>query len=276
MRKRNIIICVCVIAAIMAVCLINLSASSVLTSSVSRVANWQDNDGYNYSNIDVKIKNTSSSVVTDWTVTLDMPNDAVIFNSWNGDFSLSGNKLTIRPVSYNKAIEGNSEISVGFIFKAKSNELPKGDDTSYDKILKDSQDTSSKGGNITVDVKKDTSWNGGGKEFTQMTVTLKNESSEYATNWVANIGVPDGASINQAWGCKASISDNKIKATAVDYTQNIEPNSSVCFGIVVQTDKIYIPAEYNVTVSADHTDEKPEITYNNNNNNNNSSDNNKD
>ncbi|MBR1736788.1 MAG: cellulase family glycosylhydrolase [Firmicutes bacterium] len=275
MRKRNIIICVCVIAAIMAVCLINLSASSVLTSSVSRVANWQDNDGYNYSNIEVKIKNTSSSTVTDWEVTLDMPGDSTIFNSWNGDFSLSGNKLTIKPASYNTAIAGNSEISVGFIFKAKSNELPKSDDPSYDKILKDPQDTSSKGGNVTVDIKKDTSWNGGGKEFTQLTVTLKNESSKYATNWLVNIGVPDGASINQAWGSKASISDNKIKATCVDYTQNIEPNSSVSFGIVVQTDKIYIPAEYEVTVSADHTDEKPEITYNNNsdNNNNNNSDN---
>lgn len=101
------------------------SANSGNTSAEIKLDNSWDNGsgkGYQYT---VKIKNTSSSAIKDWSVTVDFGTNVSIDNSWNGTISVNGNKVVIKSVDYNNEIPGNGNAEVGIIIIASGSVNPK-------------------------------------------------------------------------------------------------------------------------------------------------------
>ncbi len=68
--------------------------------------------GYQYKLV---IKNTSSSAVKNWKITIAYDKSISLDNSWNGNYAVNGTKLTVTPVDYNKEIAAGSSVEVGFI-----------------------------------------------------------------------------------------------------------------------------------------------------------------
>lgn len=82
--------------------------------NIEKNNSWEQ-DGVKCTQYDGCIKNSTSDVGKDWKVVVTIPEGAKINDSWNGNYDISGNQLTITPVDYNKEIPGQAEITFGFI-----------------------------------------------------------------------------------------------------------------------------------------------------------------
>lgn len=82
--------------------------------SVVNSSSWENN-GMFCAQFDGTIKNTADEAAKDWKVTMDVPEGAVLENSWNGTCTLKGNMLEITPADYNNEIGAGQEITFGFI-----------------------------------------------------------------------------------------------------------------------------------------------------------------
>lgn len=91
----------------------NLKA--VLTLSGS----WES-DGKKVYQYRLEITNNSDEAIEDWKVEAEFEDKIELSDNWNGTFKVSGKKLIIKPVDYNKKIEGNARTSdIGFTVSVK-------------------------------------------------------------------------------------------------------------------------------------------------------------
>jgi len=67
------------------------------------------------------VSNTGNAPCSAWTLTVDVPKDAVIIGSWNGVYSLDNGKLIIKNESYNGEIPAGGSIEIGFQLKGAEN-----------------------------------------------------------------------------------------------------------------------------------------------------------
>lgn len=77
---------------------------------------WQDN-GMECSQIDVVITNYTDADTENWSVTLDLGQQAEIMQSWNVNISAQGSAVTASNVDYNGVISVGGETIFGFIVK---------------------------------------------------------------------------------------------------------------------------------------------------------------
>lgn len=84
------------------------AASGILSATFVTQSQWQN--GYCGAFI---IRNTSSAAVTGWQLNFGLT-DASISSSWNGQFSRSGNQVTVSPIGWNSTIWPGQEIEVGY------------------------------------------------------------------------------------------------------------------------------------------------------------------
>ncbi len=95
-----------------------LSANCAVTNS------W-DEDGKKCFQISITINNGTSSDTSGWTVSINVPSGTEIINSWNGNFSVNGDTVTITNVDYNGVIAAGGQSSdVGLIVKSPSEFTP--------------------------------------------------------------------------------------------------------------------------------------------------------
>lgn len=95
-----------------------VTASSANTSASLTSSNSWDEGGKKCYQYTLTVKNTGSSAVKNWKVSVDFGTGVSINNSWNGTFSASGNTVTITPADFNNEIKAGSSVEVGFIIKA--------------------------------------------------------------------------------------------------------------------------------------------------------------
>ena len=94
-----------------------VSASAANTQvSVANSGSWSSGSGncYQYT---VTVKNTGSSTIQNWNITLNFGSNVSLDQSWNGNFALSGSSLTITPVDFNSQIGAGQSVEVGFIIE---------------------------------------------------------------------------------------------------------------------------------------------------------------
>lgn len=87
--------------------------------ATAAVSNTWDENGKKCSQIDVVIKNNSDAQKDGWTVTIVFDKNVEITNSWNGNFTVNGNKITAAPVDFNSKIEKGAEVTFGFIVSSE-------------------------------------------------------------------------------------------------------------------------------------------------------------
>ena len=95
-----------------------VTASSANTSASLTSSNSWDEGGKKCYQYTLTVKNTGSSAVKNWKVSVDFGTGVSINNSWNGTFSASGNTVTVTPADFNNEIKAGSSVEVGFIINA--------------------------------------------------------------------------------------------------------------------------------------------------------------
>jgi poly(hydroxyalkanoate) depolymerase family esterase len=63
---------------------------------------------------DIKLTNTTTSPVSDWTLRFTLPSGQTITNGWGASYSPNSGEVTATPASYNTTINPNSSVSFGF------------------------------------------------------------------------------------------------------------------------------------------------------------------
>lgn len=94
----------------------SLATANAKDIKVSLAATGGWNDGKkDFVQYTVTLENTGTSSVNGWTVTVDLKTDCALDQSWNGNYTVSGQKITITPVDYNTEIAKGTSVEVGFI-----------------------------------------------------------------------------------------------------------------------------------------------------------------
>lgn len=88
--------------------------------------NSWENNGLTCEQFDGVIKNNTGDTGSDWKIELTVPEGSKLENGWNGEYELSGTKLTITSVDYNKEIPSKGEVPFGFILDTKGAYTPAG------------------------------------------------------------------------------------------------------------------------------------------------------
>lgn len=78
------------------------------------ISNTWENSGKTCYQVDLSIKNNDSQTLSGWELTLNVRSGDTV-DGWNAKYSVSGDKLTITPDTYNSEIYGGGSISIGFI-----------------------------------------------------------------------------------------------------------------------------------------------------------------
>ncbi|MGN0346211.1 MAG: cellulase family glycosylhydrolase [Lachnospiraceae bacterium] len=76
--------------------------------------NWSSGNSNCYQ-FTVTIKNTGSSAVKDWKITINMGSNVSLDQSWSGNFSVNGSNLVVTPMDFNSEIAAGQSVEVGFI-----------------------------------------------------------------------------------------------------------------------------------------------------------------
>ncbi|MGW1125194.1 glycoside hydrolase family 18 protein [Streptomyces sp. NPDC002526] len=61
------------------------------------------------------VTNDTGSAKTDWTLEFDLPAGTKLSSLWNGEHTVSGNHVTVRPASWNKQLAAGQSVTVGFV-----------------------------------------------------------------------------------------------------------------------------------------------------------------
>lgn len=76
--------------------------------------NWNDEKKKNVQ-FDAKISNKTENDVSDWKVEVTLPEGTDITQVWNASYTKEGNKFTFSPVTHNKKLPSDSDVTFGFI-----------------------------------------------------------------------------------------------------------------------------------------------------------------
>lgn len=60
------------------------------------------------------LSNSGSSAFNDWTLTFEVPSGVTVSNGWNGTFSQSGTKVTVKAPSHDPRLDPGEKVNLGF------------------------------------------------------------------------------------------------------------------------------------------------------------------
>uniref|UniRef100_UPI001F2F34CE cellulose binding domain-containing protein n=1 Tax=Streptomyces venezuelae TaxID=54571 RepID=UPI001F2F34CE len=64
------------------------------------------------------VTNETSTPQSDWTLEFDLPAGTTIGSLWNGEHTVSGSHVTVKPASWNKQLAPGASVTVGFVTSA--------------------------------------------------------------------------------------------------------------------------------------------------------------
>ncbi len=83
-------------------------------------SSWES-EGKTFYQYKLDFENTSGKDIDGWELTITFDGDIELSNGWNGEYSVSGNKLKIKSMDYNGKVPADGKVSdIGFIVSGKS------------------------------------------------------------------------------------------------------------------------------------------------------------
>ncbi|MGI5398768.1 glycoside hydrolase family 18 protein [Streptomyces sp. CA-135486] len=70
------------------------------------------------------ITNDTDKAESDWTLEFDLPAGTTISSLWNGEHTVSGQHVTVKPASWNKRLAPGASVTVGFVTAASGSATP--------------------------------------------------------------------------------------------------------------------------------------------------------
>ncbi|MEV4425281.1 cellulose binding domain-containing protein [Streptomyces sp. NPDC049602] len=64
------------------------------------------------------VTNETSTAQSDWTLEFDLPAGTTIGSLWNGEYTVSGSHVTVKPASWNRQLAPGQSVTVGFVTSA--------------------------------------------------------------------------------------------------------------------------------------------------------------
>ena len=92
------------------------SSSGNTGVTLTQSNHWNDGKADFYQYV-VNVKNTSSSKISGWSVTVSFGGNVSIDQSWSGNITASGNTVSIKPQDFNSSLAAGESVEVGFIVK---------------------------------------------------------------------------------------------------------------------------------------------------------------
>ncbi|WP_328900282.1 cellulose binding domain-containing protein [Streptomyces sp. NBC_00441] len=84
--------------------------ASAVGAAYTRTSGWTG--GYTGQYV---VTNDTGSAKTDWTLEFDLPAGTKLSSLWNGEHTVSGDHVTVRPTSWNKQLAAGQSVTVGFV-----------------------------------------------------------------------------------------------------------------------------------------------------------------
>lgn len=136
------------------------------------------------------------------------------------DNNSGNNQETAAPASNNNTPKTTTAKPSGGGTSAQTTASPKSEE----------QKTSS---DVVLTINSSNSWENGSDKFTQLDVSVKNNSDKAIGSWTVTIPVANGTRIDQSWNCELSISGGTLTAKPVDYNSFVDVGSEGTFGIIL-------------------------------------------
>ena len=86
---------------------------------------------------------------------------------------------------------------------------------------------------VVLTINSSNSWENGSDKFTQLDVSVKNNSDKAIGSWTVTIPVASGTKIDQSWNCDLSINGGTLTAKPVDYNSFVDVGSEGTFGMIL-------------------------------------------
>lgn len=86
---------------------------------------------------------------------------------------------------------------------------------------------------VVLAINSSNSWENGSDKFTQLDVSVKNNSDRAINGWTVTIPVASVARIDQSWNCELSIKNDTLTATPVDHNSFVDVGSEGTFGMIL-------------------------------------------
>ena len=91
-----------------------------LRAEIQLTNQWNSGNSYFYQ-YSVVLKNTSSSDITGWSLSIPFNTVPILSQGWCGSFSVNGQTMTITPANYNQTVPANGAITnIGFIVQGSA------------------------------------------------------------------------------------------------------------------------------------------------------------
>lgn len=94
---------------------VSTDAATINASVLLKEVNSWQSGGSSYVQVDGSITNNDKTIIDNWEVTVPLASSAVINDSWNMNYELDNDLLSITSVEYNRSIPPNSSIAFGMI-----------------------------------------------------------------------------------------------------------------------------------------------------------------
>lgn len=92
--------------------------------------NWVDETHHEQMSVgaqyDMEIVNHTDKVLTDWTLSVELPQTALVDSGWNGEFRAEDHRLIVDCVDYNTEIKPGEKITLGAVLYTPSLFMPSG------------------------------------------------------------------------------------------------------------------------------------------------------
>lgn len=86
---------------------------------------------------------------------------------------------------------------------------------------------------VVLTVNASNGWENGSDKFTQLDVSVKNNSDKAISSWTVTIPVASGARVDQNWNCEITIKNGTLTAVPVDYNSFVDVGSEGTFGMIL-------------------------------------------
>ncbi|MFH8931884.1 cellulose binding domain-containing protein [Streptomyces pristinaespiralis] len=96
-----------------AVVLTGTAQAAAVGAAYTRTSTWDG--GYTGQYV---ITNETGEARTDWTLEFDLPAGTRISSLWNGEHTVDGQQVTVKPASWNKSLAPGASVTVGFVTSA--------------------------------------------------------------------------------------------------------------------------------------------------------------
>ncbi|MFJ4968747.1 cellulose binding domain-containing protein [Streptomyces sp. NPDC088755] len=87
--------------------------AAAIGAAYTRTSDWTG--GYTGQYV---VTNGTGKVLTDWTLRFELPAGTKIGSLWNGEHTVKGNRVTVKPASWDKELAPGKSVTVGFVTSA--------------------------------------------------------------------------------------------------------------------------------------------------------------